>query len=914
MKSTPPPQPRRPAAGTAPQDFMFDPVAPHALDDIASAADLPKVLGILAPVGYGKTVMMTTLFSRLTSRSDPCLWCTLDYRHNTTAHLLALLEELIYGRVEDMHPTQALFSGDDPIDLRIDRLIETARTDPAPITIFIDNLNHCSDDALTLLLDRLVFEAPASLHFVISSSTALPLDVPRAKLKGLIRQITYRELCFSPQEITRLLGERLCARIGTQGVHAISQKTEGWPAAVRMIQIILDAASNPQAELERFSGSDEDIAAFLNREVLSSLPADVREFLIAVAPLRTLSAELIRNATGYEDVERYFSLLLHINAFIIPLDRSNTWYRLHALFREYLLTESSKLISRSNREQTLVRAAEWCEKEGYWRDAIEYALEANAGKTASDILERSATDFVRDRGDMLQYITWVEVLRQYRVPLGWETEYWYVWALVLRRRYANARTEIHRLSQRIEQSGNSSLESASLRTLNRRVDITKTCLAIFSDDLSEAQSNATRWLQGAQPDDPPFDTTAAHLTQSLCHSSTFQFMEARDSAHAAQIHAFQAQSAYANGWTLGLSALPSILEGNYSQIQPELINALTFLRTKLDEHSGIYGTVALLASNCAVEMGQYEEGLAFLEQGLRTSRIHGVVDIVACGLDAAVKLWSDSEPNSRQKLVEMREIANSYSARAGYFLSCFLIRRLLQLGNVPDAITEASRIGIRLDAAISIPPAISGVARNVDAFLAATIDLHIKTGMNRNVEGLIIEESKRARHEGRAGRLVELALTEAGIAVQKGNLPLGNRHLTQAITIASTRNIVRPFDDNADIIAQLVLDTKPTSWGFALAQERRFFSDICRRLPMANQPSHDELDIPNLDSHLVEPLTRRQKELLALLDAGLSNQQIADRINVSLTTVKGHFQKLYMKLDVSSRSAALARARALKLI
>jgi LuxR family maltose regulon positive regulatory protein len=893
---------------------MFEAVPHHALNGIASAADLPKVLGIVAPVGYGKTVLMTTLFTRLTERSDSCLWYPLDYRHNTTAHVLTLVEELVYGHTERMHPTQALFRGDDPVDLRIDRLIEAAYTAPAPVTIFIDNLNHCTDDALTLLLDRLVFETPASLRLVISSSTALPFDITRAKLMGLIRQLTYRELCFNPEEVTRLLSERLCHVIGPQGIDVIARKTEGWPAAVRMVQIILDAATDPGVELERFSGSDEDVAAFLNREVLSSLPADVRDFLFSIAPLRTLSAELINEATGYEDAERYFSLLFHINAFIIPLDRNHTWYRLHALFREYLLKESRKVTSRCTREQTLVRAARWCEKEGYWRDAIEYALEANASEAASTILERSATNFVRDRGDMLQYIAWVEILRQRRIPLGWETEYWYVWALVLRRRYADARSEEVKLSRRIERSGGEAAEEASLRALNRRVDITRVCLAIFSDDLSDAHINATHWLQGTQPDDHAFDTTAAHLTQSLYYSSTFQFMEARDSAHTAQIHAFQTQSVYANGWIIGLNSLPSIFEGNYSQIQPELINALAFLRTKLDEHSGIYGTVALLAANCAVEMGQYEEGLTFLEQGLRTSRIHGVVDIIACGLDAAVKLWSNSEPNSLQKLAELREIANSYSHRAGYFLSCYLVRRLLRLGNIPDAITEASRIGIRLDAAIRVPLLISSVPRNVDAYLAAAIDLHINTGMTRNVESLIVEESRHARHEGRACRLVELALTEAGIAVQKGNLTVGNRHLTRAITVASTRSIVRPFDDHAEIIAQLVQETKPTSWGFALAQERRFFSDICRRLPLTNPETHDSLDIPNLESHLVESLTRRQKELLALLDAGLSNQQIADRINVSLTTVKGHFQKLYMKLDVSSRSAALARARALKLI
>ena len=51
-----------------------------------------------------------------------------------------------------------------------------------------------------------------------------------------------------------------------------------------------------------------------------------------------------------------------------------------------------------------------------------------------------------------------------------------------------------------------------------------------------------------------------------------------------------------------------------------------------------------------------------------------------------------------------------------------------------------------------------------------------------------------------------------------------------------------------------------------------------------------------------------------LIEAGLSNQQLADRLSLSVATVKWHLYNLYTKLGVSSRSAALARARALNLL
>jgi LuxR family maltose regulon positive regulatory protein len=60
--------------------------------------------------------------------------------------------------------------------------------------------------------------------------------------------------------------------------------------------------------------------------------------------------------------------------------------------------------------------------------------------------------------------------------------------------------------------------------------------------------------------------------------------------------------------------------------------------------------------------------------------------------------------------------------------------------------------------------------------------------------------------------------------------------------------------------------------------------------------------------------TSREIQLLALLEEGLSNEQVADRLCLSVPTVKWHLHNVYVKLGVRSRSAALARARTLQLI
>jgi ATP/maltotriose-dependent transcriptional regulator MalT len=65
---------------------------------------------------------------------------------------------------------------------------------------------------------------------------------------------------------------------------------------------------------------------------------------------------------------------------------------------------------------------------------------------------------------------------------------------------------------------------------------------------------------------------------------------------------------------------------------------------------------------------------------------------------------------------------------------------------------------------------------------------------------------------------------------------------------------------------------------------------------------------------LIEPLGDTQLVILRLLDEGLSNQEIADRVGITLGTTKWHLNQIYGKLGVASRTQALAQARRDKLL
>ena len=65
---------------------------------------------------------------------------------------------------------------------------------------------------------------------------------------------------------------------------------------------------------------------------------------------------------------------------------------------------------------------------------------------------------------------------------------------------------------------------------------------------------------------------------------------------------------------------------------------------------------------------------------------------------------------------------------------------------------------------------------------------------------------------------------------------------------------------------------------------------------------------------LLEPLSRRELEILQLIADGLSNQEIGARLFLALDTVKGHNRRIFNKLQVQRRTEAVAKAQELRLL
>jgi LuxR family maltose regulon positive regulatory protein len=131
--------------------------------------------------------------------------------------------------------------------------------------------------------------------------------------------------------------------------------------------------------------------------------------------------------------------------------------------------------------------------------------------------------------------------------------------------------------------------------------------------------------------------------------------------------------------------------------------------------------------------------------------------------------------------------------------------------------------------------------------------------------------------------------------------------LLDALALAEPEGMIRLFVDEGRPMAHLVAKAAaqgrmPDYPGKVLAA----FEAVLQHDVPASQRSPAQ--------SLIEPLSRRELEVLRLIAQGLSNQEISERLVLALETVKGHNKKIFGKLQVERRTEAVARAHALGLL
>jgi LuxR family maltose regulon positive regulatory protein len=176
--------------------------------------------------------------------------------------------------------------------------------------------------------------------------------------------------------------------------------------------------------------------------------------------------------------------------------------------------------------------------------------------------------------------------------------------------------------------------------------------------------------------------------------------------------------------------------------------------------------------------------------------------------------------------------------------------------------------------------------------------------------GLLARLLKAAEEGGRMGSVIAILVLQALAHQAQGDLPLALAPLERALTLAEPEGYVRMFVDEGAPMAQLLLEAAargivPDYTGHLLAAIEAGEQRSKGKSRLHTSPSPQPL---------AEPLSRRELELLRLLNTELSGPEIARELVIALSTVRTHTKSIYSKLNVNNRWAAVKRAAELDLI
>lgn len=342
-----------------------------------------RVVLIDAPAGYGKTWLLGRRYAELRATGAAVVWLGIE-EADATQFLTMLVEGLGRAGVE-MGSVDAMAAqefADIPLPAAVRALSAALDAFRRPVTIFVDDIHRLDKPAIQEVLARLLVEAPGSTRFLFSGRGDSGLPRASLRTRGDLRELGVDDLRFAYDEAREIF-----PRLEAPQLNQLLERTEGWPVALQLARMWLDAKPERLSLLDAFSGRTSEVAEYLTEQVLGDLSVDLQRILSDVALLDSLNPDLVAAVT---DSQQAWGRLLGdgcLEHFLVPLDEERYWFRMHHLLLDYL--RSRRREHGSDGRALHARATLWFERDGRVREAVRHAVLADDIARAVGLIERA---------------------------------------------------------------------------------------------------------------------------------------------------------------------------------------------------------------------------------------------------------------------------------------------------------------------------------------------------------------------------------------------------------------------------------------------------------------------------------------------------------------------------------------------
>src|SRR5262245_10964485 len=874
---------------------------------------------VCAPAGYGKTVALADWARR---SGWPVAWLSLDAGDNDPVrfwrHVVAALGPARPGASERLlplfgPPPPSLFDG--LVTALINELAAEPRDDQ--VVLILDDY-HLIDvepvhESLSLLLEHL----PPGLQVVLASRSDPPLPLGRLRADRRLAELREAEFRFTAREagtLLRRVAEGASGALSDADVAALTARTEGWAAGLQLAGLSLRGQADVAGFVADFSGSHRYVLDYLTGEVLEHLEERLRDFLLETSVLDRLSGELCDAVTGQSGSQALLERVEQAGLFLVALDEVRGWWRYHHLFADLLRARLQQ--ERPERVGALHRAAAaWHQEHDLADDAVRHAMAAGDPAWAARLIELHF-DATFQQGQRATIHRWLAALPADLLATRARSGLAQAWMAVVGGQVEVADAALETAEQAAGRAPEEPFEpsvprGASLLTnTSAAITIARAWLAWLRGDAEGRRSFASQVLEVLLDVD--------WLLTSMCQLELALADRLRGRLDDAE-RGFISSLA---GWRAAgeRSSAVSVCDylGQVHLAQGRLDAALDTYQMALDIAVGP-GQPTLPSAGIAYtgmaeveyQRGELDAALLHVTEGIARLRPASYTAPLATGLArlSRIRQAIGDTTGAWEAIAEAERVAPS-PAVGGLVnpVPAQRARLLLAQGDVAAAALWIQQRGLSPEDKPSYPQELEYLV------LARVLIAQDRSG---EAMALLDRLLARAAAQDRMGSVIEIHALRALAQAASGDEPAAITTLADALTLASPQGNVRIFADEGPpmraLIGRVVVAQRagqPSARVIPFAYLARLVQAFDGK-PAVGRSTPDTAT-GALD--LVDPLTERELEVLAMLAAGTPNQAIAEQLFVTLFTVKKHVSHVLSKLGAANRTEAVARARELGLI
>lgn len=756
--------------------------------------------------------------------------------------------------------------------------------------VLMDDAHHAEADRLIQIV-RTACADGSWQRLYIATRTLPEADWFSLLAEGMLEILRPEDLAMSRVETQAMLRHYAGADPSPGQTEQIHRLIEGWPIAAQWYGMLARRRGGWNHMSIGAPHTQDDLGRYLNEMIHAELEEPLRRFLFDICDLERLPDEMPRDILA-EDGAAMLQRLRQENLLVQEAGNNAGPMKLHALLQTFL--EGKRLETGRPRNLALLdRARLWATSNGLHSEAVEYAIRAGRLDEAHDLLTRHCAEIVNVRGELPGMLRWTEQVRRAGIPLAPSLALWRIWALILAGDLGRAEQEL--LALRAE------LATAKDASLHLHADRLELSLAARRRAPEEVIGLASRWIE-RWGDLDPFHLAATSVLRALAHHAQGQVLAAQRDMATAQRAALGCEGLYARMWVAKAEAYIGLRTGRVIAARNTILAAIDLVRLDGTVSQSTLGTLHLLAARIFVELRDFGRAREHLAAGHLHTADTGLVEIHLAASEAAMLLAEQEGLEAAGHELQLHRAAN---LRADLERDLFSVRLFLRHQRIGDARQGFDTAFVHTDEGwrhvaynVAVPASLVPAVQTVFA------QLLLAEGAAREAEAICAQLLPLAETRGNMDEHLGALFVAAACAHLEGQRMAAHRHVGRALRMAAERACLHGAV-RASWPVRAMLAEDDISEGLR--------NDALNLL--ATIRAHHGLRAGDgEDAGPVDALTPREKEVLSMLDTGLSSDAIAAHLAMGPSTVKWHVRNIYGKLGVRNRTGALARARRLGLI